>query len=112
MDQAVCWEISLVSGPAQGCRVLVADRFVATQPLFRGNGRPRWIVEEQPGREAAMGRALDITGHLEAEHGAALVASPVRVRLREEEVAGLAPGAGLPVSLRTRAFSALYRGRR
>jgi hypothetical protein len=112
MDQAVCWEISLVSGPAQGCRVLVADRFVAMQALERGNGRPRWVVEEQPGREAAMGRALDITGHLEATYAAALSVAPVRVRLRAAEVAALAPGAVLPSSLRTRAFSALYRGRR
>lgn len=111
MAGAFCWEMTLAHGPSDGCRVLVADRFVCTQPLERGNGRPRWIIEETPTRDQAMSRALAITGHLEATYAAALTAEPVRIALRDAELAALRPGTVLPVPLRVRTFTALYRAR-
>jgi hypothetical protein len=111
MTRAFCWEMVLAHGPSDGCRVLVADRFVCTQPLERGNGRPRWIIEETAGRNAALSRALAITGHLETNYAAALTAAPVRIALRDAEVAALRNGMVIPAPLRVRTFTALSRAR-
>jgi hypothetical protein len=110
--RAVCWEMrTRAPGPVEGFRAAVVDRYVLTQLLQEGSGRPRWTVEDCGSDDVAAARAVAATRYVEEEFGGVLVAEPASVSVHPSELRELAAGTRIPPSLRARMFTRLSRDR-